>query len=133
MLLFAAVAISASITACSDDDDDNEPGGGKDSVTGKAKELVGLWCHAGSNYTDWTRFNADGSGFMDAEDRNGTYGDYFTNYRVRFSDHIDAYKLDIMWIDNDDEEWDTDIQIDFIDKETISLNWGSGWYTYHKQ
>lgn len=124
LMLVAAVALSATFTACGDDDDDDNG-----EVSGLTKKLVGLWQN---QYDDYSRFNSDGTGFLNATDPSGEDGDYFTNYRVYESeDSPSGYFISFNFLNEDDEEGEDFAPIDDITSETFRINW-SGWENYHR-
>ncbi len=124
MLLFAAVAISTSVTACGDDDGSNEPDGGNkgDNTSSMSKKLVGLWIDEDGEYS---KFNSDGTGWMYASDEYGS-SDIFDDYRISAYQEEDEvyYVLEIKW--HGQRNWDEEgaIMIE-SDGTTFFLSYGS--------
>ena len=123
VLLFASIAISASLTACGNDNDDeyiDEPE--EDcALTGMAKELIGDWFS--EDDSQGYRFNADGTGWcgtniQSPSDFEG--GERFINFRVIPNEEINEYALEVLW--DDEPDWYTMAYIGFSgDKNTIQI------------
>lgn len=108
--------------------DGDEPPAGQ-SEASLRKKAIGLWRDTES---DWTRFNTDGSGFVDASDRYGTEGDHFKDFKISYDKSFDEYDIAFMWAGT--TYWDTIGSIRFsADGKTMYIDWGSGYSTYYKQ
>ena len=124
MLLFAAVAISTSVTACGDDDGSERTRRGQQGVQHLLHEqkLVGLWIDEDGEYS---KFNSDGTGWMYASDEYGS-SDIFDDYRISAYQEEDEvyYVLEIKW--HGQRNWDEEgaIMIE-SDGTTFFLSYGS--------
>lgn len=121
MIMFTAVALSASFTACGDDDDDDGPNTNTES--GLASQIIGTWICDDNVTSGWGyTFNANGNGYGIEYDY--SYGEDQWPIRWRVSgNRIIITDMDV----EDMEDFDQEIlNVKMIDEDYMTVTFDEG-------